>query len=235
LVAQGAALHGLFAGQVGGIELEAQVFGVQIRHFFDPELALEVRPNGAVRVHNQVARAGSDAGQKIQLALLKGQELGLAVGQKAHGHGIQIRQWAALPVAPPIRRVALKQQHVALVPELEPKRSRAHRVLAKVLAVPSHGLVRHHVGVVHGEDAQKRDKRLLEVNAQRGIVGRHETGVAGRAIGLLQHLAPEYPAARAGRGRVQDAFEGIHEVGGRDHPAFATGKNLAVVEAHPFS
>jgi hypothetical protein len=179
------------------------------------------------------SRAGPDARQEIQLALHEGEKLGFAVRQEAHRHGIEIRQRAALPVGAPVAGVALVEQHVALVPELEAERARAHRVLTEVLAILFHGLVRHHVGIRHGENAQERNERLLQVNAQRRVIRRHKRRVADAAIGLLQHLAPKNPAARAGRSRIENALERIDKVGRRYFPALATGKNIAVVEVHP--
>ena len=51
-IAQGTALHGLLASEVGAIQLNTEVFGVQIRHFLHREFATEISPHGAVAVHH---------------------------------------------------------------------------------------------------------------------------------------------------------------------------------------
>ena len=106
-------------------------------------------------------------------------------------------------------------------------------MLPKVLAVFQHCLAGHHRGVGHGEDAQKRHERRLQMYPQGRVVGGHEAGVADGSGLVFQYFAPENPAARRGRGGVEQAAERVHEVLRRDGPASAVDKHFTVMKKHP--
>ncbi len=107
----------------------------------------------------------------VQTTAQKRQIGRLAIGDKPNGNRLQIRQPTSGCIPLKITGVAPKHQLFAVVPRLEPKRSAAHRALAKIRPQCGYALARNHRAIGHGQKAKRGRTAGRKAEFHNAVVG----------------------------------------------------------------